>query len=80
MLMVHTQEITAEFAGFPLSVSIPPGCTCSEHPCAGCHRCATKTVIIDAAQRDDGACAQRLSITGSTEDMRRIFREALALL
>lgn len=78
MLLVHTQEITVDFTGFPISLGVPPDCTCNG--LGGCSNCGTKTLIIDAAERDDGASPQRLSFRCGTEDMRRILREALDML
>lgn len=80
MLLVHTQEISVDFTGFPLELGVPPDCTCAEWDNAGCSSCETKTLIIDAGERDDGACPQRLNFTCGTEDMKRLLREALAML
>lgn len=78
MLLVHTQEVSADFTGFPLSVSIEPDCTCDMF--SGCSECGTKTLIINAAERDDGAVAQRLTFRCRTDDLQRILREALDML
>jgi hypothetical protein len=80
MLLVHTQEISVNFTGFPISLGIPPDCTCSELEGAGCSSCGTITLIIDAAERDDGAAPQRLNFTCGAEDMKRLLREALFML
>lgn len=78
MLLIHTQEVTAEFAGFPLSVSVEPDCGCTGD--GGCTSCATKTVVIHAHQRDDGASEQWLRVTGETSELRRVLREALDMI
>lgn len=78
MLMVYTQEISAEFAGFPLSVTVPPDCSCGEN--GGCSGCGTKTITIHAHQRDDGASEQWLNLTASTDELRRVLREALGMI
>lgn len=77
MLQVMTSEIHADFTGFPLSLDIPPDCSCSEFENAGCSECGTKTLIFDAAQREDGATAQRLVLRARTQDLRRLLHEAL---
>lgn len=78
MLLVHTQEIEADFTGFPLTVSVWPDCTCGQN--GGCSECHTKTVVIEAGERDDGAVGQRLVFRGLTEDVTRVLREVLDLI
>jgi hypothetical protein len=68
VLLIHTKEVTVDFTSFPLSVGLD-----DDHS-------STTTIIIDADERDDGAVPQRLNFTASTEDMRRILREALELI
>lgn len=78
MLLVHTQEITADFTGFPLSLGVEPDCTCDMF--SGCSNCGTKTLTIGAGERDDGAVPQRLTFRCHTDDMKRLLREALDML
>lgn len=68
MLLVHTSEVSVDFTGFPLSVSVRPD------------EFDTAEVVIDAAERADGAVPQRLNFRGRTEDVARVLREALDAL
>lgn len=79
-LLVHTSEVSVDFTGFPLTLGVSPDCSCAEWEDAGCSSCNTTTLVIDAAERDDGAVPQRLNFTCGKDDMRRILREALDML
>lgn len=78
MFLVHTQEITAEFGGRTLDVGVEPDCSCDMF--SGCSGCGTKTIKIHALQREDGATEQFLNLTASTDELRRVLREALDMI
>jgi hypothetical protein len=66
-LMVYSNEITASFTGFPLTVSTE-------------EEFDTVRLTIAAGERDDGAMPQWVNIEATKDDMRRILTEALEAL